>query len=45
MTTKTDAQLDGIACIECGREDTVMVPTGEFIAGVQMFKCAQDCTK
>lgn len=32
----SDAQLDGRACLECGREDGTMAPVGTF-NGVQLF--------
>lgn len=34
----TEAQLDGRACVLCGREAKHMVPAGT-ISGVQVFQC------
>lgn len=38
----TPAQLDGQACIRCGRDDTPMVPVGH-VGGVQVFACTPTC--
>ncbi|MFD8558219.1 hypothetical protein ACFV1N_13140 [Streptosporangium canum] len=38
----TRDQLDGVACIRCGRTDTPMVPAGSGPRG-QLFTCSPTC--
>jgi hypothetical protein len=38
----SEAQMDGRACVFCGREDTPMRPVFE-IDGTQVFACTPTC--
>jgi hypothetical protein len=40
----TDDQLDGRACIHCGRESIQMVPCGNLLRGRMAFACDPPCT-
>lgn len=40
MTRLTDAQLDGHACVVCGRFDGPMVPVADGPRG-QLFACVE----
>ncbi|MGQ4727063.1 hypothetical protein ACUN3E_05310 [Streptomyces sp. Ju416(a)] len=42
--SKTAAQLDGLACIDCGSDTTPQQPTGERSpSGAQLFACTTPC--
>ncbi|MFJ6437743.1 hypothetical protein [Streptomyces sp. NPDC091416] len=44
VPTLTAAQLDGLACITCGADDTEQQPTGDRSPfGVQLFACTASC--
>lgn len=45
VPTLTAAQLDGLACINCGSDTTSQQPTGDRSPfGAQLFRCAAPCT-
>ncbi|MBM9621816.1 hypothetical protein ACFQ60_17720 [Streptomyces zhihengii] len=45
VPTLTAAQFDGLACINCGADDTEQRPTGDRSpSGAQLFACTTPCT-